>query len=214
MNKKGNIITAHVLALEICEREGFRYEDAHTFAKDLLCRRVDGQALAAQEKQNDDPEYIKHQKQHIRRWYMYLAEKMGDNWDRDQEYRSFIWEVVRAPWFDEKANMVLDQMEKMLDGSNLGREFIPGEDELTEGIMLRTIIYELYLRGRNTIKTDDQVMEMLFVKRSTYYKKKKDAITLFAVIMWVYAKRREQEDIENGIVPPREDRKNKDGGVA
>ncbi|RKM56801.1 hypothetical protein D6855_14120 [Butyrivibrio sp. CB08] len=214
MNKKGNIITAHVLALEICEREGFRYEDAHTFAKDLLCRRVDGQALAAQEKQNDDPEYIKHQKQHIRRWYMYLAEKMGDNWDRDQEYRSFIWEVVRAPWFDEKANMVLDQMEKMLDGSNLGREFIPGEDELTEGIMLRTIIYELYLRGRNTIKTDDQVMEMLFIKRSTYYKKKKDAITLFAVIMWVYAKRREQEDIEKGIVPPREDRNNKDSGVA
>ena len=63
MIKKGNNITAHELALEICAREGFKYEDAHTFAKDLLCRRVDGQALAAQEKRNNDPEYIKHQKQ-------------------------------------------------------------------------------------------------------------------------------------------------------
>ena len=214
MIKKGNNITAHELALEICAREGFKYDDAHTFAKDLLCRRVDGQALAAQEKRNNDPEYIKHQKQHIRRWYMYLAEKMGDNWDRDQDYMNFIWEVVRAPWFDEKAFMVLDQMEMMIDGKNLGREYVPGEDELTEGLILRTIIHELFLRGKNTAKTDEQLMDILFIKRSTYYKKKKDAITLFAVIMWVYAKRREDEDIEMGIVSPRCSRESKDTGAA
>ncbi len=59
---------------------------------------------------------------------------------------------------------------------------------------------EAYLRGKNNAKSDESIYMDLDIPRSTYFKKKKDAIVLFGMLMLSYAKRREKEDMESGLL--------------
>ncbi len=187
---------AHDLAKEICEQEGVKYEDTYCIAKALLNRYGSGQAYASEQLLDEDA--IVKQKQSIRRRYINIMKNRMNCGKK--ECREFIWSVVRAQWFMEKAKMTLDKIAYMVDGIVDDTAYDPEKDRDLEGKLLKTIIDKAYLRGKNNAKSDESIYIDLEIPRSTYFKKKKDAIVLFGVLMLSYAKRRERQDIESGIL--------------
>lgn len=189
-------MTAHDLANEICETEGLAYNDIYVMAKALLIRYSKGRTYASE--QCVDETAITKQKQSIRRRYInIMKDRLNYN---EQDYKEFIWDVVKASWFLDKARMILDKIEVLVDGAIDNKAYDPVTDREQEGKLLRTIITKAYLTGKHSSKVDDAITTLLELPRSTYYKKKKDAVVLFGILMWIYAKRREDEDVESGII--------------
>ncbi len=193
---KASRLTAHDIANEICRTEGVAYDDIYKMAKALLVRYSRGQSYASEK--CEDETVITKQKQSIRRRYINIM-KDRTNYS-EQDYTEFVWDVVKASWFLEKARMILDKIEMLVDGAIDARTYDPIKDRELEGKLLKTIITKAYLTGKYSAKVDNAVTTLLELPRSTYYRKKKDAVVLFGILMWTYAKRRENEDIELGII--------------
>lgn len=190
-------ISAHELAIEICRREKLCYFSVKRLAEKLLKRYSEGQNPAIKGV-GLSPEAIRKEKQSIRRRYIEII--MGIKPFTEEEIRDFIWDVVSSGWFESKAQMVLDEIEKLVDGQIAGREYLPTEDYLNQGIQIRYILSNAFLKGRNSIKEDKTIWTEMEISRATMKRRKADGIVLFGMVMWIYAKKREMEDVENGIV--------------
>ena len=187
-------LTAHQLALEICRKEKLEYFSVLMLAKMLLERYC----YAYGQPSDMSPEEIKKNKQEIRRKYINIITKKGRF--KNADYGVFIWEVVKAPWFREKSEMILDEIEKLLDGDISEGDYDYEKDKDHEGKRLRIILKERFLRGKNNIKSEEKIGTMIGVCRATVFRKEPDAIVLFGALMWSYAMRRELEDIDAGVI--------------
>lgn len=196
-------VTARQLAVEICRKERLDYGMVFKQSKKLLERYC----FAYGKPDDMSPEEIKQHKQEIRRKYINIIKRKGHFTEED--YEDFIWDVVRAPWFEGKSEMILDEIERMLDGEISKGEYDCEKDKDHEGKRLRIILKERFLRGKNKIKTEQAIGIMLGVCRATIFRKEPAAIVLFGALMWRYAMRREFEDIAAGIVSSEDSQENK-----
>lgn len=211
-------ITAKKLALELCGAEKLEADGVGLFAEDLLERILPGGVLAEGEPKTKGPEDITNEKQDIRHRYIGLVEKFipttfdftpreVDPNEKEKEFKEFIWDVVRDQWFDGKAVMILDRIEKMLDGEVSGTEYDPEEDAGKEGKLVRAILYESYFKKDGPVPSDEDLAKKFYIHRNTVGDKRKYGAILFGILMWIYAKTREKEDIDKGIIPkPAEDK--------
>ena len=213
---KENRMTAERLAEELCEQEGFNKKDASEFAEDMLTRLLAGQVVGEEDVNNKKPEVIIVQKLRLRHWYILLVCQMPNIYNHDEpepippEYGTrgdFIWELVRTIWIVEKSDVMLDKIERMLDGTVSGTPYDPEKDRRKDGKLVRTIITECFFTGEASSLTNEEYARKLQISRSTLESKKEAGTAIFGLLMWIYAVRREMEDIENGIIPRPEKRK-------
>ena len=179
-------LKAEDLARAICRQEKIGYETVHFLAEALLCRYAKGSGLALKGPNNMSKEMIAKEKQRIRRRYIEIIG--GIRHFTNEEYENFIWDVVRCRWFMDKADMILDSIEEMVDGKVTTTPYNPrqeGENKL-QGKQLKTILRLAFLNGENQM--------------ATFNRRYPVAVVLFGILMWIYANRREQEDINAGIV--------------
>ena len=213
---KENRMTAERLAEELCEQEGFNKKDASEFAEDMLTRLLAGQVVGEEDVNNKKPEVIIVQKLRLRHWYILLVCQMPNIYTHDEpepippEYGTrgdFIWELVRTIWIVGKSDVMLDKIERMLDGTVSGTPYDPEKDRRKDGKLVRTIITECFFTGEASSLTNEEYARKLQISRSTLESKKEAGTAIFGLLMWIYAVRREMEDIENGIIPRPEKRK-------
>ena len=195
---RSKTLRAHDLAMEICRQERLSYDRMHVLTEALLCRFAQGQSSGLIDPDIGTTEVILREKQRIRRLYIEIISGVREL--TDAEFSDFIWDVVRSNWFMEKAEMVLDSIEEMLDGRVTQDEYDPSEDYNREGKKLKTIIKKAYLNGRKKIKSPKEVCSEMDISKATYDRRSPDGIVLFGILIWIYACRREREDIEAGIV--------------
>lgn len=120
-----------------------------------------------------DPE----SKRKIRREYLLLMKNASR-----KDYREFIWEALSLNWIDEKIRMIVDEIGEY------------GE----VGTLYKTILVETYMKEKS-LKGDD-LYRACGCGRSTYFSRKVEAVTLFGILTYRYALRREKEDIATGVV--------------
>ena len=203
-------MTAEKLAAELCEQEGFDVKDASEFAEDMLTRLLAGQVVGEEDANNKVPAVIQSQKLRLRHWYILLVDQMPNVFNHDEpvpipaEYGGrgdFIWELVRTIWIKGKSDGMLDKIERMLDGSVSGTLYDPEKDRRKEGKLIRTILTDCFFTGEASSLTNEEYASKLQISRSTLENKKQAGMAIFGILMWIYAVRREMEDIENGIIP-------------
>lgn len=197
-------LKAEDLAREICRQEKIGYETVHFLAEALLCRYAKGSGLALKGPNNMSKEMIAKEKQRIRRRYIEIIG--GIRHFTNEEYENFIWDVVRCRWFMDKADMILDSIEEMVDGKVTTTPYNPrqeGENKL-QGKQLKTILRLAFLNGENQIMSKQEICSEMEISEATFNRRYPVAVVLFGILMWIYANRREQEDINAGIVdrPP------------
>ena len=117
------------------------------------------------------------EKQKIRREYLLLMKGASK-----KDYAEFVWEALSAPWIDDKIKMILDVI-----GSY-------GE----VGALYRTILEETYLKEKPL--KGEALYRACGLGRSAYFNRRKEAIALFGILTYKYAKRREEEDVATGVV--------------
>ena len=94
----------------------------------------------------------------------------------------------------------------MVDGKVTTTPYNPrqeGENKL-QGKQLKTILRLAFLNGENQIMSKQEICSEMEISEATFNRRYPVAVVLFGILMWIYANRREQEDINAGIVdrPP------------
>ena len=174
-----NRISSHAYILAKCERLEVEYEDMVKLIKPLLQqynagKRDRGNILALVQVQGG--------KQQIRRRFLEMVRNMDDFTDHDRAV--FAYAVACTDWFEEKSNMLLEQMKTKVED---GKEMV-------------YILQCAYLNDE--AMTDGVINNELHLSDGTFGRKKKDAIVLYGDLILEYAIRREKEDIEKGLIDP------------
>lgn len=193
-------LKAHALAVELCRHEKISYERVRYLSDTLLFRYALGQSKPMESFDSNNQELVARKKREIRRQYIEIIS--GVKGDTDAEYEDFIWKVVRCRWFREKVVQILDQIEVMIDGQISGCPYDPqreGEHRL-EGKQIRTILWSSYLDDIKNIKSPVRICVDMEISKATYDRRLPDAVVLFGILMWIYANKREREEIEAGVV--------------
>lgn len=110
-----------------------------------------------------------------------LSEFNEVGWYGDEQYRT-----IRP--LDGMYNRI---MRLMYNGAKIGDGYC------TE---LKTIIKKAYLNGRKKIISPKVICTEMDISKATYDRRLPDGIVLFGMLIWIYACRRELEDIEAGVV--------------
>lgn len=193
-------LRGHSLAVEICRQEGIAYDVVSIRTKALLCRYSIGQSEPLDRCDSNDAELITKMKQEIRREYIEIISGIRKYSDKD--YWDFVWKVVRCKWFAGKVDMVLDAIEEIVDGQVSGTPYDPRREGeyCLEGKQFRTILKGTYLDKKTELKSKKNICTDMEISEATFNRRIEDAIVLFGILIWIYANRREREDIEAGIV--------------
>ena len=173
-------ITAHEVIVNECIAQGIDYDEMYEIIRKLLIKYNAGKAFAMRMGNkwlNNVSKKIPYRTQFI---YMVAH---PDKYN-EEERKSFAWKVACEMWYCEKSSLVLEQMKAFVE----------------EGAVLAHIIDSVYMRGKNTSKTDLAMRLELHMGRTKYFDVKKDAIVLYGLLIWKYCKKRDREDKENGII--------------
>ena len=207
---KDNRMTAEKLAAELCKQAGFSVQDSSDFSEDMLTRLLAGQVVGEVDGFDSNPDSVQRSKLRLRHWYMLLCEQMPNVFNKDsiepipKEYGDrddFIWELVRTPWIKGKTTDVLDKIERMLDGKVSGTQYNSDDDRRKDGKLVRTILEECFITGESNSLTNEQFADRLRISKSTLESKKEAGMAIFGIMMWRYSVKRENQDIEKGIIP-------------
>lgn len=194
MRKK--IISAQKLAILLCRMEGLEYKTVKNLTEKLLSMYAVGQSKPVKESRQRNYQTIHEEKQGIRRRYIEII--IGKRKFTDKEYEEFILDVVTSNWFKEKADNILDEIEKHVTRAVSDGDC--GDNLTTEGKQIKKILKEAFLSGANNIKSDDTIYTDMGISRATFFRRRDAGVVIFGMLMWYYAKRREYEDIIAGIV--------------
>ncbi len=167
----------------MCERAGLNPVDVYEMTKLLFTLYQDAKVIKLPGTAKILEEDVSKQKQNIRRQFLEIvrsfASSSKSNVKEDAEWDSikpFVWDTLSVSWIDEKIYLILDQLE----------EFPP------DGKLYRKILEKNYLQKEYL--SELQLFEEFHLKKTAYYKKRKDAITLFGVLMWSHAQQIEDEE--------------------
>ena len=189
-------ISAQKLAILLCKQEGLSYKTVKDLTEKLLSMYAIGQSQAVKGARHRKYMTIQEEKQGVRRRYIEII--TGKRKFTEEEYEDFIPDVVTSNWFKEKADMILDEIERQVDGVVSADESVEGMD--MEGKQIKKILRESYLLGKNNIKSDKTIYTEMCISRATFFRRRDAGEVIFGMLMWNYAKRREYEDIIAGRV--------------
>ncbi len=96
--------------------------------------------------------------------------------------KAFIYEVLRSPWMWDKINYLLDCMEEF--------------DEDGNGKLYKSILVNTYFKYHSTWK----VANIEGVSEGVIQYRKKEAIILLGILIWIYCDIREKEDVAKGVI--------------
>ena len=173
-------ITAHEVIFNECLAQGIDYDEMYDIIRELLIKYNAGKAFAKRMGRgwlNNVSKKIPYRTQFID----IVAHPYNYN---KKERKSFAWKVACEVWYSEKSILVLEQMKAFVE----------------EGAALAHIIDSVYMRGKNTSKTDLAMRLELHMGRTKYFDVKKDAIVLYGLLIWKYCKKRDKQDKENGVI--------------
>ena len=205
-----NRLTAEKLAAKIAKQTGFDEQDASDFSEEMLLLLVAGQVVGEVDGYNTSPEAIEKEKLRLRHWYILLVEQLPNVFNKDpiepipKKYGSrsdFIWELVRTLWITGKSTDILDKIEIMLDGSVSGTPYNIETDRRKDGKLVRTIIEECFITGECKSFSKEQLAERYGISISTLDNKRQAGMAIFGMMMFLYATKRECEDMKKGIIP-------------
>ena len=211
-----NRLIAEKLAAKLSKQTGFKVPDASDFSEEMLTLLVAGQVVGGVDGYEETTERITAGKLRLRHWYILLAEQLPNIFNKDpiepipEEYGSredFIWELVRTSWITGKSTDTLDMIEVMLDGKVSGTPYDIENDRRRDGKLVRTIIEECFITGECKSFSKEQLAERYGISVSTLDSKKNAGMAIFGMMMFLYAIRRENEDMEKGIIPRPEKKK-------
>lgn len=172
----------------LCYREGLLgqnvFDTCYSMLKEFRKKRY--------EKLNEPPkkhtkEEITASKLNVRRDFLEAVTVPMEESEGEQE--RIIKEVVELPWLDEKLEMITTAMQ---DYPNVGK-------------LYAEILDKCYFHPVEEINEDTgkkkEIWEIMLMSRSRFYARHREAVMLLGIELWRYAKRREIEDMENGIIP-------------
>ena len=140
-------------------------------------RRKDLLGLPLKEMTVED---IRRNKQQLRREFLEIIKMPFE--EAVEIYKEFILKVVYATWFDEKIDLILDQV----------------EDFRHVGSIYRDILETCYFSDAPL--TNDEATRSVGIGDSALDYRKREAIKLFGIYVFGLCQRREHEDIVAGIV--------------
>lgn len=211
-----NRVTAEKLAAKLAKQTGFKVQDAADFSEEMLTLLVAGQVVGGVDGYEETAEKITAGKLRLRHWYILLVEQLPNILYTDpiepmpKEYgtrEDFIWELVRTCWIIGKSTDILDMIETMLDGRVSGTPYDIEKDRRRDGKLVRTIIEECFITGVCKSFSKERLAERYGISVSTLDSKKNAGMAIFGLLMFLYAVRRENEDMEKGIIPRPEKKK-------
>ena len=211
-----NRLTAEKLATKLAKQTGFNVQDAKEFSEEMLTLLVAGQVVGEVNGFDDSPAAITAGKLRLRHWYILLVEQLPNVFNKDpiepipEEYGTrgeFIWELVRTIWIKGKSTETLDKIEIMLDGSISGRSYDIEKDRRKDGKLVRTIIEDCFITGECKSASKEELAEKYGISISTLESKKNAGMAIFGLMMFIYTVRRENEDMQKGIIPRPEKKK-------
>lgn len=164
---------------EMCRQEGLEVKRVKTsgdylfegYFKAKRSRRFDSSKII------NDNSMVPAEKRKVRREYLLLMKGASK-----KDHKEFVWEALSVNWIDEKIEMIINEM--------------AGYDEV--GTLYKTILEETYLKEKPL--KGDALYRACGVGRSAYFERRAEAITLFGILTYKYALRREKEDIATGLV--------------
>ncbi len=98
-------------------------------------------------------------------------------------------EVVELPWIDEKLEIIIM---KMKDYPKVGKRYA----EILDACYFHPVEELDEVTGE-----PKDIWEVIGMSKSRFYARHREAVMLLGIELWRYAKRREIEDMENGIIP-------------
>ena len=109
--------------------------------------------------------------------------------ESEGEQDRIIDEVVELPWIDEKLEMIST---KMKDYPKWGKLYVE---------ILDTCYFHPVEEIDEVTKKPKDIWVVMGMSKSRFYARHREAVMLLGIELWRYAKRREIEDMENGIIP-------------
>ena len=217
-----NRVTAEKLAAKLAKQTGFKVQDAADFSEEMLTLLVAGQVVGGVDGYEETAEKITAGKLRLRHWYILLVEQLPNILYTDpiepmpKEYgtrEDFIWELVRTCWITGKSTDILDMIETMLDGRVSGTPYDIEKDRRRDGyiwiadVSLCCQKRKCFITGVCKSFSKEQLAERYGISVSTLDSKKNAGMAIFGLLMFLYAVRRENEDMEKGIIPRPEKKK-------
>lgn len=169
---------------DMCYEEGFLGEDVYNKAylmfKDYRDAKFRNEFSV---NNNVTPSQIEASKIFVRGTLMDVMSKPFT--EAESEQRDLVKEVLSLAWFPEKLDYALIKVEEF-----------PGT-----GKLYKKLLNVCYFKAESNKIEDFEAA--LFLGRSQFYARHREAVMLFGIILWKYAKRRELEDMDKGIIPRR-----------
>ena len=160
------------LITQLCKARRLDVEDTFVIAKKLL--ENFRSAIWMQGGLSDAARSILmgERKREVKQWYINLK-KLTREELRDASINSAIFHIYRTDWILKAVDVVLEKV----------KEFYPS------GEVYYNILAKAYFDEED--KKDLEVAEELALDRSTYYRRKKEAILLCGMLLWEEARERE-----------------------
>jgi len=164
---------------EMCRQEGLevkRVKDSGDYLFEGYFKAKRSRRFNASKIINDNSN-VPAEKRKVRREYLLLMRGASK-----KDHKEFVWEALSVNWIDEKIEMIINE--------------IAGYDEV--GILYKTILEETYLKEKPL--KGDALYRACGVGRSAYFARRAEAVTLFGILTYKYAYRREKEDVATGVI--------------
>ncbi|WP_029319508.1 hypothetical protein [Butyrivibrio sp. AE3004] len=171
-----------------CREAGFSEGRVYVLCM-LLCesyREKYLNALADDEIKEMTPEAIEASKRECRDLFLYLFTKPAE--ENIDEQKELIDKLIKLIWFRGKIDYILD---KVLDFKGNGN-----------GYVYKMLVKLSYFDEE--YRTNKDIYTKLDVCKTDFYPKRDIGVILFGISMWIYALRRQKEDMEAGIIPYKE----------
>jgi len=166
----------------MCEQADLDPKKVSSMSKTLFTLYQDSKIAAVPRQSKISKEAEEKQKRKMRREFLDIARiPAKEEKEAFEAQKKFVWDALSCPWIDEKINMVLDKIET----------FPP------DGVTYTKILTSSYL---SEYKSEIQLFDECNLRKTAFYKKREEALTLFGIMMWNYAESREQEDKDNGLI--------------
>ncbi len=167
----------------MCEQADLKPKKVSSMSKTLFTLYQDSKIAAVPRQSPISKEQEEQQKRKMRREFLDISQEIAEASDEKafEAQKKFVWDALACPWIDEKIMMVLDKI----------ATFPP------DGATYKKILVSSYL---SEYKTEIQLFQECNLRKTAFYKKREEALTLFGIMMWNYAESREQEDRDNGLI--------------
>ena len=173
---------------DMCYREGLLgnnvFNTCYSMLKEFRKKRY--------EEPNDAPktytkEEITESKLTVRRNFLEAVTVPMEESEDEQD--NITREVVKFPWLDEKLEIIKAHMKEYPQWGGLYVEIL-------DNCYFQPVVVKDEVTGQNK-----DMWEIMNMSKSRFYDRHKEAVMLLGIELWRYAKKREIEDMEKGIIP-------------